>query len=89
MAPEGSEPLHMALHLRITGEIVQGSGDVFTTHLPQAPEQIARVIEHDPRIAALADQLRDQIRHTSITLSKWFGIVVISLPRMLNHVLKV
>ncbi len=67
---------------------MQGTADVAAAHLANAPEQIAGVIQHHPRIAAFSDQLRDEIGQAPIALGKGLGIVVIALSGMLRHVLE-
>jgi hypothetical protein len=89
MAPEAAEPLHVGLHAGIAGQKAQGLEDVVPAHLLEAPEQGAGVIEHDPRIAALTDQLGDQLRHAPVALGKGLSVVVVALPRVLEHVLQV
>ena len=88
MAPEGAEPLHMRLQAGVAGELVQRIEDVAPAHLLEAPQQGAGVIEHDPRIAALCNQLRDQIRHAAVALGKGFSVVVIAFAWVLQHVLE-
>lgn len=89
MAPEGAEPLDVPLHLGITGQVAPGICDVAAAHLLGSPEQIPGDVEHDPRVAALLDQLRDQIGQAAVALGKGLGVVVIALPRVLKHVLEV
>ena len=89
MAPERAEPLHVALHLCIAGQVAKGCHDVVPPHLLQPPEQIPRVIEHDPRAASLRDQVWDEICHPPIALGKRFGVVVISIVRVFHHELQV
>jgi hypothetical protein len=89
MAPERSQPLDMGLEAGITGQSVQGFDHIRTTHLLQAPQQVAGIIQHDSRIAACSDQLGQDLSHAPIALGKGFGVVVIALAGMLNHVLQV
>ena len=88
MAPETSQPFDVALHLGITGQVVKGSGDVVAAHLDHTPEQIAGVIEHDPRAASFPDQLRDQIRHAAVALREGLGVVVVPFAGVFKHVLE-
>ena len=88
MAPEGAEPLHMGLNRGIGGEESQGIKNVAAAHLLETPEQIAGVIEHDARIAALVDQLGNQLRQASVAVGEGFGVVVIALAGVLQHVLE-
>ena len=73
----------------ITGEKSQGLKDVFLPHLRQSPEQIAGVIEHDSWLTSLCDQLGNQIGHAPVAVRECGCIVVISLVRMIEHVLQV
>ena len=88
VAPERSQPLHMGLQAGITGELLEGLEDVEAAHLPKAPEQIAGVIEHDPRIAAALNQLRNDVGEALVALGKGLGVVVIALTWVLHHVLQ-
>ena len=88
MAPERTQPFHMALHGVITGEIAQCACDVLTTHLVNSPQKVAGIIEHDPWIAPLADQLRNEISHSSVTLREGLRVVVVAFARILEHVLE-
>ncbi len=88
MAPESAKPLHVPLHQRITGEVMECIANVATPHLLDSPEQIARVIEHDSWAAALVDQFRQQVGKTPIAVCEWFGVVVITLIGVIQHVLE-
>jgi hypothetical protein len=79
----------MRLYGGITGEEFQGIENVVATHLLHTPEQIARIIQHDPGIAAFLNQLGNDLGQTPVALGKWFGIVVIALAGVLQHVLQV
>ena len=78
----------MGLRLGVAGEMLQRIEDVAATHLLEAPQEGAGVIEHDPGTAAFADQLRNQIRHPAVALRKGFGVVVVALARVIKHVLQ-
>ena len=88
MAPERTQPFDMPLHGWITGEIAECSSDVVTTHLVNSPEEVAGIIEHDPWIAAFADQLRNEIRHAPVALREGFRVVVVAFSLVFNHVLQ-
>ena len=88
MTPAGAKPFDMALHHHVGGQIVQGATDVITAHLPHTPEQVARIIEHDPWLASLLDQLGQQICQTPIARRKGLCVVVVTLVRVLSHVLQ-
>ena len=89
MAPEGAEPLHVGLKGGITGQPLQRFEYVVSTHLLESPQQIAGVIQHDPRIGTLSKQLGDDVGQTPIAVGKGFSVVVVTLTGMLNHVLEV
>ena len=78
----------MGLQAGITGEAFEGIEDVVAAHLPKTPEQIAGVIEHDPRIATGPNQLRNDLCEPLVALGKGFGVVVITLAWVLHHVLQ-
>jgi hypothetical protein len=78
----------MALHLQITGEITKCTRDVFTAHLVNSPKEVSGIIEHDPWIASLADQLRDEISHAPVALREGLSVVVITFSLVLDHVLQ-
>jgi hypothetical protein len=67
---------------------VQGLEDVAPAHLLEPPQQVAGVIEHDPRVAALLDQLGQQVGQAAVALGEGFGVVVVALSRVLKHVLE-
>ena len=88
MAPEGSKPLHMSLHQRVTGEVVECIANVAAPHLLDSPEQIARIVEHDSWVAAFVDQFRQQVGKTPIAVGEWLCVVVVTLVGVIEHVLK-
>ena len=88
MAPKGAEPLHMGLKARFTGQPLQRVEDVLATHLLKSQQQIAGVIQHDPRISALSKQLGNDVGQTPIAMGEGFSVVVVTLAGMLNHVLE-
>jgi len=57
MAPETAQEFHMGLQIWIAGEFFEGIENVDAAHLLKTPEQIAGIIQHDPRVAALCNQL--------------------------------
>lgn len=89
MAPEGAKPLHMGMKTRVAGEGFKSSKDIPPAHLLKAPEQGARIIKHDPGIAALTYQLGNDLSKPLVTVGKGFGVVVITLARVFIHVLQV
>ena len=70
------------------GQKFEGLRDVTAPHLLQTPQQIPGIIQHDPWLTPLRHELRQQISHTAITLGKRFSVVVITLTRVLRHVLQ-
>jgi len=78
----------LELQVGIPGEPVQRHKNVRAAHLLEAPEQVAGIIQHDARIAALCDQLGQEIGHAPVAAGKGFGVVVIALAGMLKHVLQ-
>ena len=89
MAPQGAQPLHMGLIAGVAGQALQGLEDVVPAHLLESPEQITGVIQHDPRIAALLNQLGDDRSHAAVALGEGGGVVVVALAAVLLHVLQV
>ncbi len=88
VAPEGAKPLHVLLHAGIAGEEAQGVEDVVAAHLLEAPEQVSGVIEHDPRVTALGDQLGKNVSQPPVAVSERLGIVVVAHTGMVEHPLK-
>ena len=88
MAPKGAEPLNMGLKGRISGQPLQRVEDVLATHLLKSPQQIAGVIQRDPRISAISKQLGNDVGQTPIAMGEGFSVVVVTLAGMLNHVLE-
>ena len=62
--------------------------NVLAAFLLEAPEQVAGIIQHDARIAALYVQLGQEIGHAPEAAGKGFGDVVLALAGMLKHVLQ-
>jgi len=67
---------------------VQRLKNVLAAFLLEAPEQVAGIIQHDARIAALYVQLGQEIGHAPVAAGKGFGVVVLALDGMLKHVLQ-
>ena len=88
MASKGAEPLNMGLKCRITGQPLQRVEDVLATHLLKSQQQIAGVIQRDPRISAISKQLGNDVGQTPIAMGEGFSVVVVTLAGMLNHVLE-
>jgi len=61
VAPHGSKPLHVGLVGSVNRDALEIVEDVSPPHLPQSPKQIARVIQHHARVAALSYQLRNDL----------------------------
>ena len=79
----------MGLKARFTGQPLQRVEDVLATHLLKSQQQIAGVIQHDPRIGTLSKQLGNDVGQTPIAMGEGFSVVVVTLAGMLNHVLEV
>jgi hypothetical protein len=62
--------------------------DVFTAHLVNSPKEVSGIIEHDPWIASLTDQLWNEISHAAVALREGFCVVVVAFPLVLHHVLQ-
>ena len=58
-------------------------------HLCQPPEQVARVVEHQPGLAAALDQRADEIGDAPVAAQERRRVVVVALPLVLEHVLQV
>jgi hypothetical protein len=62
---------------------------IVKSHLPEAVQQRARVIEHDPRLAAFFDQLRNELAHPLVAPVKHRRVVVVANGRALHHELEI
>ena len=63
--------------------------DVVEPHLPQAVKQRAGVVQHDARLLALADQLRNEFAHALVAPVKHGGVVVVADSGVVHHVLQI
>ena len=78
----------MRLNNGIARETFQCLDDVVAAHLLKAPEQVSRVIQHNPRIASFSNQLGDNLSKPLVAVSKGLSIVIVALVAMLQHVLQ-
>jgi hypothetical protein len=85
VAPGAAEPLHGLAGPRITGEIPERTENVIQAHLPHPVQQGARVVEHRPGLAALAEQLPDELAHPLVAPHQYRRIVVVADVLMVHH----
>ena len=85
VAPGAAQPLHSLAGPGITGEIPERIEDVIQAHLPHPVQQGARVVEHHPGLAALAEQLPDELAHPLVAPHEHRGIVVVADVLMVHH----
>ena len=85
VAPGAAEPLHGLAGPEITGEIPERIEDVIQAHLPHPVQQGARVVEHHPGLAALAEQLPDELAHALVASHAYRRIVVVADVLMVHH----
>ena len=64
--------------VRIAGDAAQPVEHVAAAHLAQAVEQLAGVVEHDARVAALVDQLGNDVAHAAVAVGEDAGVVVVA-----------
>jgi hypothetical protein len=57
MPPRAAEPLHGGSQIRVAREWSQGVKHVVQARAPQPVQQGAGVLQHDPRLLALGEQL--------------------------------
>ena len=90
MPPPGPQPLDLAAVARIAGDGAQRVEHVAEPHLTQAPEQRARIIQHDARLLALFDQLGHELAHPLVAPVEHGGIAtLLVVPVLSHHVLEV
>jgi hypothetical protein len=85
VAPGAAEPLHSLASPGIAGEIPERIEYVIQAHPPHPMQQGARVVEHHPRLAALAEQLPDELAHALVAPHEYRGIVVVADVLMVHH----
>lgn len=89
MAPHCAKPFHMVAGGGVGGEAFEVAQDIIASHLLQAPEQVAGIVEHDAGVATLTDQIGDEVGHATIAFGKRSGVVVVTDLGVLEHVLQV
>ncbi len=89
MTPHCPQPFYIRLILGVTGNALEIVEDIVSSHLAQTPQQIARVVEHNSRIATFGNKLGNKISHTAIAPGKRSRIVVIPFVGMFKHVLEI
>ena len=89
MAPWAAEPLHGRAVARVDGDRAQGLEHVVGAHLPQSVQERARVLEHHPRLAALLEELGNELAHALVAPAEHRSVVVVLEVGVLVHVLQV
>ena len=89
MAPRAAQPLYRPAVTLVTGEARQGVEHLAGAHLAQSGEQRARVLEHDPRLEPLVEEVRDELAHPSVTPQEHPSVVVVTAVRLVQHPLHV
>ena len=89
MPPRAAEPLHGLPQVGVAGQRPQGVEHVVQPHVPQPVQQGAGVLQHDPRLAALAEQLGDQLPHPLVAPVEHRGVMAVADVGMLQHPLQV
>ncbi len=89
VAPRRSQPFDMPTADGIAGEVAEAVEDVVQAHLPEAMEQAARILEHDPRALAAPDQLGDELAHPLVAPVEDRGVVIVADLRMIHHVFEI
>jgi len=89
MAPWAAKPLHRLPQVRVAGEWPQGVEEVVQAGAAQPVQQGAGVLQHDPRLLALAEQLADELAHPLVAPVEHRGVVVVADVGVLQHPLQV
>jgi hypothetical protein len=89
VAPRTAEPLHGLAQVRVAGQRPEGVEDVVQASVAQPVQQGAGVLEHDPRLAALGEQLGDELAHALVAPVEHRGVVVVAQVGVLQHPLQV
>ena len=85
MAPSAAEPPPHLAGPGIAGEVPKRIENVIQAHLPHPVQQGAGVVEHHPGLAALAEQLPDELAHALVAPREYRGIVVVADVLMVHH----
>jgi hypothetical protein len=76
-------------HVRVTGHLAQRVEHVVEPHAPHAVQQRARVLQHDPRLGAVGQQLGNELPHPLVAPVEHRGVVVVADAGVLHHPLQV
>jgi hypothetical protein len=87
MTPRASQPFNGGAILRFAGDALQIVEYVIRPHLTQAVQQRPGVFQHDPRLPAFGDQLRNQFAHPFVAPEKDRRVVIIADSLVIHHVL--
>ena len=87
--PRAAEPLHRLPQVGVAGEWPQGVEHVVQARAAQPVQQGAGVLQHDPRLLALAEQLGDELAHPLVAPVEHRGVVVVADVGVLQHPLQV
>jgi hypothetical protein len=89
MAPSISQPFNRPPVRRLARNLSQTIKDVIEPHLPQTVKQGARIIEHNARLLALAEQLRDEFPNPFVAPVESRRVMVVANSGIVHHVLQV
>jgi hypothetical protein len=87
--PGAAEPLDRLPQVGVAGQHSQGVEDVSQSSAAQPVQQGAGVVQHDPRLAAVAEQLGDELTHPLIAPVEHRRVVVVAELGVLQHPLQV
>jgi hypothetical protein len=79
VAPRAAQPLHRPAVALVACDARQGVEHIVGAHLAQSVEQRARVLEHDPRLEPLVEELRDELAHAFVTPQEHPRVVVVTV----------
>ena len=88
MRPNRAQPLDRGRERGLHRARERGE-HVVLPHLLQPPQKVAGVVEHQPRPQAARDEPAHEIRGAAVAPQEHRGVVVVALPRVLQHVLQV
>ena len=89
MAPRSAQPLDTTTIGRTTSNRPQLVDHVVQPHLPHAVQQTSRVLQHDPRLFPIADQLRNELAHPLVAPVKNGRVVIVADVGVVHHVFEV
>jgi hypothetical protein len=87
--PGAAKPLHRMPQARVTGKRPQGVEHVVQACAAQPVQQGAGVLQQDPWLAALGEQLGDELVHPLVARVEHRGVVVVAEAGVLQHPLQV